>query len=175
MEKVKADFLQNTKAALTIELSRVPVTLTFDQAIVTFRNAVNQKYPPSMGTNTRARRTIREVGRNNRRPGTGVNRSNNKNRYQNMNKKPHPKAEKMRLDDNTYIWYHPSFKHSNEDFGQFPNTLKERMKNERVEYNRNRNTSSVDARDREIRELRAQLELQELQSQVQTLRTLTST
>lgn len=44
IDKIKADFLTPTKAQLEIELSRVPLTITYDQSLALFRNMVNQKH-----------------------------------------------------------------------------------------------------------------------------------
>jgi hypothetical protein len=49
IDKIKADFLTPTKAQLEIELSRTPLTITYDQSLALFRNMVNQKHPPQMG------------------------------------------------------------------------------------------------------------------------------
>ena len=49
VDKIKADFLVPTKAQLEIELSRTPMTVTYDQALSLFWNMVNQKHPPQMG------------------------------------------------------------------------------------------------------------------------------
>jgi hypothetical protein len=46
IDKIKADFLTPTKAQLEIELSRLPMTITYDQSLALFRNMVNQKHPP---------------------------------------------------------------------------------------------------------------------------------
>jgi hypothetical protein len=62
IDKVKAEFLTPTKAQLEIELSRTPMTVTYDQALSLFRNMVNQKHPPQMGAaQNRTRRNIIEV------------------------------------------------------------------------------------------------------------------
>ena len=61
MSKVQADFLQNVKAALNVDLSRIPMTLTYEDALATFRNAVNQKYPPNVGSANQRVRRINEV------------------------------------------------------------------------------------------------------------------
>ena len=73
MHKVKADFLQQPKAALNVELARVPLTLTYENALATFRNAVNQKHPPTVGTTNNRTRRVNEVGGrfNNGRGGRG--------------------------------------------------------------------------------------------------------
>jgi hypothetical protein len=46
IDKIKADFLTPTKAQMEIELSQVPMTMTYEQALSLFRNMVNQKHPP---------------------------------------------------------------------------------------------------------------------------------
>lgn len=62
MVKMKADFLVPTKAQLEIELSRTPMTVTYDQALALFRNMFNQKHPPQINVaNNRTRRHVNEV------------------------------------------------------------------------------------------------------------------
>ena len=45
LTRIKADFLGNQKAAIEVELSKVPVTMAYDIALTTFRTAVNTKFP----------------------------------------------------------------------------------------------------------------------------------
>jgi hypothetical protein len=74
IDKIKADFLTPTKAQLEIELSRSPMTMTYEQAIALFCNMVNQKHPPQMGAaSNRVRRSINEThtGRGGRGHGRG--------------------------------------------------------------------------------------------------------
>ena len=62
IDKIKADFLTPTKAQLEIELSRTPLTITYEQSLALFRNMVNQKHPPQMNAaNSRTRRQVNEV------------------------------------------------------------------------------------------------------------------
>lgn len=59
IDKIKADFITPTKAQLEIELSRTPMTITYNYAVALFRNMVNHKHPPQMNaTDNRIRRTI---------------------------------------------------------------------------------------------------------------------
>jgi uncharacterized membrane protein YgcG len=47
---------------MEIELSRTPMTMTYEQAVALFRNMVNQKHPPQMGAaQNRVRRNVNEV------------------------------------------------------------------------------------------------------------------
>jgi hypothetical protein len=61
LNKVQAGFLVHVKASLGIELARQPVTLSYEQALATFRNEVNRKFPPIMASATRIRRSINET------------------------------------------------------------------------------------------------------------------
>ena len=62
VDKIKADFLTPKKAQLEIELSGIPMTIAYEQSLALFRNMVNQKHPPQVGTvQHRARRQINEV------------------------------------------------------------------------------------------------------------------
>jgi hypothetical protein len=62
MDKIKSDFLTPTKAQMEIELSKIPMTRTYDIALSLFRNMVNQKHPPQMGVkNNRTQRHINET------------------------------------------------------------------------------------------------------------------
>ena len=45
IQKVNLDFLQGVKSAMSIELTREPLMMTYDQAMMTFRNEVNRKSP----------------------------------------------------------------------------------------------------------------------------------
>ena len=49
-KKVKADFLENSKAVIKLELSRVPITITYDHALAYFHNAVNWNFPVEQST-----------------------------------------------------------------------------------------------------------------------------
>ena len=73
LSKVKADFLATTKAAIEVRLAEIPMTMTYEVAIATFRNTVNNQFPPEMTTNQRVRRNINEV---NQRGGRGRGRWN---------------------------------------------------------------------------------------------------
>jgi hypothetical protein len=59
--KVQADFLVHVKASIGIILASQPITLSYEQALATFRNEVNRKFPPQMSTTTRTRRSINEM------------------------------------------------------------------------------------------------------------------
>jgi hypothetical protein len=62
LQKVTADFIVPVKAGIGIELARIPMTMTYEQALAAFRNEVNRKFPPQMSSTTKTRRHINEVG-----------------------------------------------------------------------------------------------------------------
>ena len=60
--KINAKFIQATKSYINLELSRTLVNLSYDNALATFRNQLNQKYPPELSTyNKRRPRRVNEV------------------------------------------------------------------------------------------------------------------
>jgi hypothetical protein len=62
LDKINADFLTPTNAQMEIELSSVPMTMTYQQAVGLFRNMVNQMHPHQLGAvQNRLRRNINEV------------------------------------------------------------------------------------------------------------------
>ena len=69
--KVNADFLQVSKSTIEIELTRIPLMMTYNQALSIFRNVVNSKYPPDVGSsNTRVRRINAQSSDRNNTQGT---------------------------------------------------------------------------------------------------------
>ena len=57
--KVKADFLEAARTSIELELAKVPVPITYDIALASYRNCVNRKYPP--GDNPKITRRQNEV------------------------------------------------------------------------------------------------------------------
>ena len=60
--KTNTEFLQATKSSINLELIRIPVNLSYNDALDEFRNQINQEYPPelSFSKNRRPRR-VNEV------------------------------------------------------------------------------------------------------------------
>ena len=46
LDKSNADFLDHTKAGIGIKLTRMPMTISYIQALPGFRNEVNRKFSP---------------------------------------------------------------------------------------------------------------------------------
>ncbi len=87
IQKVNADFLQSIKAALSVEISREPLTLTYEQALMTFRNEVNRKHPPEMTSNNSRSRRINETNNRSGRPNNrGHGRGNGRNSWSSGNR-----------------------------------------------------------------------------------------
>ena len=75
LEKVNADFLAHTKGGIGIELTRMPMTMSYIQALSRFRNEVIWEFPPQLGSNHRSRQKINEVGQGRGRGHFGRNNS----------------------------------------------------------------------------------------------------
>ena len=76
LDKVNAEFLAHTKAGIGIKITRMPMNMSYTQALSGFKNEVNRKSPPKIGSNHRAHQKINKVrqgrgrghfGRNNAR------------------------------------------------------------------------------------------------------------
>ena len=160
IDKIKADFLTPTKAQMEIELSRVPMTMTYEQALSLFRNMVNQKHPPQMGVaQNRVRRNINETntGRGARgqtgrggygrggRGGRGSTRSGRVNVQRTRND-----SRIITLTDGSQVEYHASFSFPRHVFMKFRPEDKETLRRERAAYNEQRRNRA------ELQELRTQ-------------------
>ena len=66
IKKIGADFLVNTKAGIGFGLTHVTITMTYEQALSSFRNEVNRKFPPNLVGKNNSRRSIREFNRRGR-------------------------------------------------------------------------------------------------------------
>ena len=54
-KKIGADFLQAMKASINIELTTIPMAMSYDQVLSAFRNEVNRKHAPELNQNMRQR------------------------------------------------------------------------------------------------------------------------
>jgi hypothetical protein len=164
VDKIKADFLTPTKAQLEIELSRIPMTITYDQSLALFRNMVNQKHPPQVGAAThRTRRQVNEVtsGRGSRGRGGG-GRGGRGGRHGGRGNRGNARQTRtdsrmITLTDGSQIEYHASFNFPRNIYLKMKQEDRDALKRERAAYNQNRGRSGHS----EIQELRSQI--QELQ------------
>ena len=144
IDKIKADFLTPTKAQLEIELSRVPLTITYDQSLALFRNMVNQKHPPQVGAATnRTRRNVNEVtsGRGSRGRGGGGRggRGGRHGRGGNRGavRQTRTDSRMITLTDGTQIEYHASFNFPRNVYLKMKQEDRDTLKRERAAYNQN--------------------------------------
>ena len=160
IDKIKADFLTPTKAQLEIELSRTPMTMTYEQSLALFRNMVNQKHPPQMGAaQNRVRRQINET--NSGRGGRGQHRGGygrggrgggrNSGRGGGRHRQTRTDSRMITLTDGSQIEYHASFSFPRHVYMKFKPEDKETLRRERSAYNENQRQRA------EIQELRSQI------------------
>lgn len=143
--KIKADFLAATTASLNVELTKVPMTMTYERALQSFRDVVNQKHPPQMSATTRTKRTVNEVNKEGK--GKGKKKP----------KKTRTDSIFITLTDGQTIEYHPSFRFPPKVFAKFKQEDKERLRRERDEYKlRNQQATQIQELQREIQEVRSQ-------------------
>ncbi len=146
--KINADFLQHTKASISIALTETPITMTFAQALAAFRNAVNSKHAPEMSSSNRARR-INEVSRGGRgHAGRGgrYNRNNRGgrgrfNRSSNYNKRQKDDVRYVTGVNGQTIEVHPSFKFTSDTWNNLPEAERNRIVQERANFKRSRQSS----------------------------------
>jgi hypothetical protein len=149
-KKLKADFLQSHKTAVEIEMSKIPMTQTFTNAMLIYRNAVNQKFPPGSHNHTRgARRTINEVssqgrggGRNQGRGGRGrggYGRGGRGGRGRGGGRggnRDNVTVETVTLTDGSEIQYHPKYRFPQHVLDKFPQALHDKRNRQREAYRR---------------------------------------
>ena len=59
IKKIKADFLEIVRNGIKLDMTRIPMTMTYDIALSNYRNAVNRKFPD--GERKKTRRNIRKT------------------------------------------------------------------------------------------------------------------
>ena len=151
--KVNADFLVQIKAAISIKMTRLPVTLTYEQALSSFRNKENRKFPPEM-SNNKTRRNINAVERGGRDGGRGRGwfngrggrgnggRFGQRGRGNNDGKRQRNDSFQITLTDGKTIEAHPSFNFSPETWGKMQQQDRDTLVRQRQEYKRGRQQQS---------------------------------
>ena len=51
LSKIKAEFLEQTKSSINVELLKIPIIYTYLQVLSCFRDKVNEKFPPRLTSN----------------------------------------------------------------------------------------------------------------------------
>ena len=156
--KGQADFLQATRTSIMIDLSRVPVTMTYAQALSNFRNEVNRKFPPGMSNNRNTRRLNetsrgrgrgrgrgrdgRGRGRNNGRGGRGGRHGGRHSGYRRDHEQTPLQSHTIYGNDGSEIQVHPAYQFSSAVWANIPRNEQERIRNECNEHRNVRQMTS---------------------------------
>ena len=157
-KKINADFLGHIKAAITLEMTKTPVTMTYEQALANFRNEVNAKFPPEMSSNARTRRVhetqqySRGRGRGGRgrgggrwdcgrgRGGRGRGGGRSQGGYQ---KRARQDSKFVTLTDGRVVESHPSFNFPPDVWAKLPEEEYQRLMELRRVYKQSRQASQA--------------------------------
>ena len=156
LDKVRANYLSNVKAMIKVQTG-VNVNYLYSHACLAFKTEVNAKYPSGVNNDNRTSRYIRQTqSRQRGKDGGGGGFLNNK--IQQFNKFwKHDDAEMVKLKNGSKIKYHASFNFPDPIYNNFPENLKDRMRQERSSYNtRKRRKEGGD--NRVIKELKRQMD-----------------
>ena len=151
-KKVTADFLQNTRQIINVEITKIPIAMTYEQALTSFRNEVNQKFPPQMTTQQRYRRNVSSIqGRGGRGRGRGTGRGRGYGRggrggrsYGRGGQGKRPQGIRyITATDGQTMEVHASYKFSPEDWKRLPRDERNRIIEERKEYSNQKKQKSM--------------------------------
>lgn len=156
--KISADFLQHVKASINVELNRDPVTITYAQALSVFRDEVNRKFPPEVSNNNSRARRVNEAntggrggrgrGRGGRgRGGRGGRGRGGRHGDGRSRSRGHPDARNITGNDGNQIEVHASYNFPSPVWNNIPSAEKERLKQERINYKRQRTISALSSDD----------------------------
>ena len=84
-QKIKADFLTNTKTTVQMEMIKVPSTMTYATALANYRNVVNEKFPYDP-TSTKSKRRLQNLKSNKSGDKRKGNDDGNSNQSRNNNR-----------------------------------------------------------------------------------------
>jgi hypothetical protein len=185
-KKVTADFLPTAKATVQLQLAKDPITITYDEALASFRNQVNLKYPPELSSQSNRSRT-RRISEFTTRGGRGRGRfgrggrgrhgrgRGGRGRGRNSNgRRPRTDTRMVKCTDGTEVESHASFKFSDEVWAVLPEAERNRILQEREEYKRRRYNGNSDDRSTISQITMADLQsvnqsMSNLQQQISTL------
>jgi len=153
VRKVNADFLSSIKASIGIEMTMNPVTLTYERALASFRNAVNSKFPPNLGGRSSRRVAETDIhggrgrgrgfGGRGRHHGRGRSTGRGRGRGHHNGKRQRQDSSFITLTDGRSIEYHPSFKFPDDIFSLFHQSDRDRLKQERLAYKQQRSIAAT--------------------------------
>ena len=178
LDKVRCEWFTAIKTSISIELTKVPVTYTFSQALMAFRNEVNRRFPPGSSP-SKIKRTIQQLegggdrsqqgrgyfggrgrGRGGRGRGRGRGGRNNGSGY-----KRRTDSQMITLQDGQQIEYHPAFNFPDHVYEQFTDEQKDMLRRQRREHHESRQSQDHNSK-RTIEQMRAEIdELKSIASQ----------
>ena len=129
-----------------MELTKDPVTITYDQAMTNYRNEVNLKFPPQMGNENRRHRRINETRRgggrvSHSRGGRGRGGRGGRGRYRyhdRNNGHSRPGARIIRCTDGSSLEVHASYHFPDDVYMKIPVDERNKLRSEREAYKRRR-------------------------------------
>ena len=154
-KKIKADFLEQVKVSIEIELAKVPITMTYDIALASYRNTVNRKHPPNKEVKKTRRineTTSTSSSRGNQRGrgrgrgrghGRGIGRGRHQGRGGNQgNKRQRNDAWFIQDINGNRMEVHPAYKFNDDEWHKIPQTVQQQLIHMRQEYKRSRQSYS---------------------------------
>ena len=141
LKKINADFLQQAKSSIQVDMTRIPMTMTYEIALANFRNSVNSKFSVAGNTPHKTRRAIQQVrGRGRPVRGKRYEQRAPRGRGANRGAFTQKRTDKsfITLTDGTVIEYHPSFKFADDVFKKFKPEDKQKLYDDRAQYKRAR-------------------------------------
>jgi hypothetical protein len=157
-KKVTADFLSTAKATVQLQLAKDPFTITYDEALASFRNQVNLKNPPELSSQSNRSHTCCSSelttcgGRGRGRFGRGGRRRHGRGcggrgRGRNSNGcRSRTDTRMVKCTDRKEVESYASLKFSDEVWAVLPEAERNRILQEREEYKRRRYNGNNDDR-----------------------------
>ena len=160
-QKIGTDFLQAMKASINIEITKIPMTMSDEQALSAFRNEINRKRIAELNQNTRQRQVAqtdlyqgpynnRGGGRggrfpNDNRGGRGLGRSSERGGRGGRctPNRGHKDARFITGNDVRTMEVHPSYRFSPLTWKNLPSLERRRITQERNEYYENKKRSDA--------------------------------
>ena len=156
-KKIKCDFLEIVRTGIELDMTRLPMTMTYEIALANYRNAVNRKFPGD-GETRRSARRINQVGsQRGRGRGRGGRHFNRDGRGRgrgfdhsgrgrgDFNKRGRSDAWFVTCNDGTRLEVHPAYSFSDAVWNKIPQETRSRLMDQRREYKRTRSVAQSDS------------------------------
>ena len=134
--KVRADFLDSTRSAIEMEMTKTPITLTFEQALTNYRNAVNRKFPNDQSASKRTRR-VNKVKNNSQKNKQGNHNQNNGNdAHSKGNLRKRSDSWQVIGTDGSKIDVHPAYHFDSDVWQKIPFPVRTQLTEMRQAFNK---------------------------------------